>query len=232
MRLTGTVVRSSSTSLCWIARDTAMRWSMCGRQLAQERLVLGGADPAGVDGRDQVRPAVADLGEGQDRSGRDGLGAVHVGVDDVGPDLGQVRGERADGDRVVGIVDDEDRDRRALELAHGAAGRHGDDRHVVAARVDPGDERLEVLLGAPVRAGRDDLDDADPVAGQDRPLDGLETGVRGARGGHLTWSYVEPARAGWARRPRPTRTCRVRRRGGSRGGACPGRGRARHRRGP
>ena len=49
----------------------------------------------------------------------DRLGAVHVGVDDVGPDLGQVRGQGADGDRVVRLVDDEDGDAGALELAHG-----------------------------------------------------------------------------------------------------------------
>ena len=66
----------------------------------------------------------------------DGLGAVHVGVDDVRPDLGQVRRQRADGDRVVGLVDDEDRDAGALELADGAARRERDDRHVVARRVD------------------------------------------------------------------------------------------------
>ena len=50
-----------------------------------------------------------------------------------------------------------------LELAHGAAGRQGHDRHVVAGGVDPADERVQVLLGAAVRAGRQDLDDADPA---------------------------------------------------------------------
>ena len=33
----------------------------------------------------------------------DGLGAVHVGVDDVGADLGEVRRERPDRDRVVRV---------------------------------------------------------------------------------------------------------------------------------
>ena len=64
----------------------------------------------------------------------DGLGAVHVVVDDVGADLGEVGGQRADRDRVVGLVDDEDRDPGALELADGAPRRQRDDRDVVARR--------------------------------------------------------------------------------------------------
>ncbi len=51
--------------------------------------------------RDEVRPALAGLAEGDDRARRDGLGAVHVGVDDVGADLGEVGGQRADGDRII-----------------------------------------------------------------------------------------------------------------------------------
>ena len=55
---------------------------------------------------------MADLAERDDRPGPDRLGAVHVVVDDVGADLGQVRREGADRDRVVGLVDDEDGERR------------------------------------------------------------------------------------------------------------------------
>ena len=128
------VSRPSSTSLCSIARETAISWSNVRRQLAQRLPVLVGADAARVDGRHEVRPALAGLAEGEDRPGRDGLGAVHVGVDDVGADLGQVRGQRADRDRVVGLVDDEDRDAGALELADGAPRRERDDRDVVARR--------------------------------------------------------------------------------------------------
>ena len=100
-------------------------------------------------------------------------------------------------------------------------GRQRHDRDVVALVVDPGHERLEVLLGAAIGAGREDLDDADPAAGEHRSLDRLEAGVRWRRGGHLSWSFVGRGGAGSARRPRPTRTCRARRRAGSPAGACP-----------
>ena len=46
----------------------------------------------------------------------------------------EVRGERADRDRVVGLVDHEDIEPGALQLAHGAAGRERHDRDVVARR--------------------------------------------------------------------------------------------------
>ena len=75
-------------------------------QVAQRLAILLRADPAGVHGRDDVRLAMADLAEGDDRPGGDGLGPEHVGVDDVGADLGQVRGQGADGDGVVRLVDD------------------------------------------------------------------------------------------------------------------------------
>ena len=117
-----------------------------------------------MDRGDQVRPALARLAEGDDRACRDRLGAIHVGVDDVRADLGQVRGQGADRDRVVGVVDDQDGDAGPLQLAHGAARRQRDDRHVVARGIHPGDERVEVLLGAAVGAGREDLDDPDAAA--------------------------------------------------------------------
>ena len=145
-----------------MARETAISRSNCGVSSSRVAPVRLGADPARVDRRDEVRPALAGLAEGDDRAGRDGLGAVHVGVDDVRPDLGQVGGQGPDRDGVVRVVDDEDRDAGALELAHRAAGRQRHDRHVVAGGIHPGHEREEVLLGAAVGAGREDLDDADP----------------------------------------------------------------------
>ena len=104
------------------------------------------------------------LAQRHDRPGGHGLGPVHVGVDDVGADLGEVRGKGRDRDRVVGLVDDQDRDTGAQELAHGTPRRQRDDRDVVASRVDPGDQGVEVLLGAAVGAGGEDLDDADATA--------------------------------------------------------------------
>ena len=81
-----------------------------------------------------------------------------------------------------------------------------------------------MLLGAAVGAGREDLDDADRGR---RAAPGAATGSKqgsvGSGCGHLTGPFVGRAGAGWARRPRPTRTCRARRRAGSRAGACPGR---------
>ena len=93
-----------------------------------------------------------------------------------GADVGEVRGEGADGDRVVGLVDDEDRDAGPLELAHGAARRQRDDRDVVPLAVEPGHEVVEVLLGAAARAGGEHLDDADALARRAAP--GARTGSR------------------------------------------------------
>ena len=84
---------------------------------AQHVPVLLGPDPAGVDGRDDVRPSVADLAEGDRRARPDELGPVHVVVQDVGSGIDQVGGQRADGDRVVRLVDDEDVEARPLHLA-------------------------------------------------------------------------------------------------------------------
>ena len=88
-------------------------------ELAQDVLVRLVTDPARVDGAHQVRPAMADLGEREDGPGRDGLGPEHVGVDDVRANLGEMSGEGSDADRVIRLVDDEDRDPGALELADG-----------------------------------------------------------------------------------------------------------------
>ena len=61
-----------------------------------------------MDGRHDVRSTVAHLRESDRRSRPDQLGAVHVVMQDVGPDVDEMRGERADRDRIVGLVDDED----------------------------------------------------------------------------------------------------------------------------
>ena len=155
------------------------------RQLAQELAVLLGADAARVDGRDDVRPALADLGEGHRCAGADGLGPEHVVVDDLRALLGEVRGQRADGDRVVRLVDDEHREARLLELADGTPRGERHDRDVVAAVIHAGHERVQVLLRAAVGAGREDLDDADASAADERrALDDLEAGIRRGRGAH------------------------------------------------
>ena len=211
-------------SLASLAFETAMSWSNCGVSSSSACAVRLGPDAARMGGGDEVRPALAGLAEGDDRARRDGLGAVHVGVDDVGPDLGQVGRQGPDRDRVVGLLDDEDRDAGPLELADGAARRERDDRDVVARRVDPGHERVEVLLGAAVRAGREDLDDADPPrAGERRARRRASRhGIPGQRGAHAR-PFRPPDEQPLDRlvRRRPTRTCSPRRRGGSRAAASP-----------
>ena len=46
--------------------------------------------------------------KGDDRPGRDGLGAIHVRVDDIGPNLRQMGGKDPDGDGIVRLIDDQD----------------------------------------------------------------------------------------------------------------------------
>ena len=173
-----------------MARETAMSRSNVRGQVEQRLAIRLGADAARMGRGDEVRPALAGLAEGDDRPGRDGLGAVHVGVDDVGPDLGEVGGQGPDRDRVVRLIDDEDRDAGALELAHGTPRRQRDDRDVVAGRVDPGDQREQVLLGAAVRAGREDLDDADATAAGDAfgRSSGVEAAIPRHRCAHVSRS--------------------------------------------
>jgi hypothetical protein len=128
---------------------------------------------------------MADLAQGDDRAGRDGLRPVHVGVDDVRPDLGQVGRQGPDRDGVIRFIDDQDGEAGPLELAHGAARREGDDRHVVAAGVHPRDQSEEMFLGAAVGAGREDLDDPDAAAAaQHRAADGVEAGIERAGSAH------------------------------------------------
>ena len=86
----------SSAILRSIDFETAISWSISGRQLAERLAVLGGADPRRVDGRDDVRPRDGRRSpSASDRLRPDDVGAVHVGVDDVRPDVGEVGGQRA-----------------------------------------------------------------------------------------------------------------------------------------
>ena len=122
---------------------------------------------------------------------------------------------------------------RPLELAHGAPRRQRDDRDVVAGRIEPRHEREEVFLRAAVRARREHLDDPDAMpARQLRTLDRGEARVERERCAHLSRPAAGPARAGSARRRRPSRTCRARCRAGSRAGGRRRPGRARSGRGP
>ena len=93
-------------------------------------------------------------------------------MDHVGPDEPEMVDDCANGRTIVGLVDDGDIDPVALHLAHGAAGRQGDDRALVMRRVEPGHQAEHVLLGAAVGARGEDLNDADPFrAGHRNVLD-------------------------------------------------------------
>ncbi len=70
-------------------------------------------------------------------------------------------------------------------------GRQRHDRDVVAVRVHPGDEPVQVLLGAAVRAGREDLDDADPTC---RPSAPSGTVSRQGSGGSGAGAHQAPRR--------------------------------------
>ena len=197
MRLIGTVARPSSISFASLDFETAMSRSNCG--VSSSRVWRSAADRTRLEWavRDQVRAALASLAQRDHRARGDRLGAVHVGVDDVGADLREVSRQRADGDRVIRVLDDQHGDPRPLELADGAARRQRDDRHVVARRVEPGDQREEVLLGAAVGAGREDLDDADAApAGDVRPLERGQARIPGHRCAHVSRSFAGRAVAG------------------------------------
>src|SRR5262245_55864737 len=109
---------------------------------------------------------MAGFAEGDRGTGPDELGAIHVVVQDVGSHVDEVGGEGAGRDGVVGVIDDEDRETSTLQLADGTPRREGDDRDIEPGRVHPGDEPIQVFLGAAVRAGRQHLDDPDPLAGR------------------------------------------------------------------
>ena len=128
-----------------------------------------------------------DLREGHRGAGPDRLRPEHVVVDDVRPNLGQVGGQGAHGDRVVRLVDDQDVETGLLELAGGAARRERHDGHVVPFVVHPSDEGVEVLLGATIGPRREHLDDADaPAAQQGRTFHDLQARVEGTGGTHIS----------------------------------------------
>ena len=185
MRLTGTVVRCSSHELALDRPGDRDQPVHVRRQLAQvlrsscERIRLEWTVATRYGRRCPASPSAMTARVADD------LGPVHVGVDHVGAHLGQMGRQRADGDRIVRLVDDEDRDAGLLQLAHGTPRRQRHDRHVVARGVEPRDQRVEVLLGAAVGAGREHLDDPDPPAGgQRRTHDGLEARIEGRRRAH------------------------------------------------
>ena len=156
------------------------------RQFQQGLTICLGPDAAGMGRGDQVRAPLAGLAQRDDGARRDRLGAIHVGVDDVRPDFREMGCQGTHGDDVVRLIDDEDRDARLLELADGTAGRQGDDRHVVARGVHPGDQGIQVFLGAAVGPGREDLHDSDPsTTGQAGPLERCQARIPGQGGTHL-----------------------------------------------
>ena len=61
-----------------------------------------------MDGRHDVWPMVARCAEDDRRLRPDDVGAIHMGMDDIGSDVDEVGDERGDGDGVVRLVDDAD----------------------------------------------------------------------------------------------------------------------------
>ena len=135
------------------------------RQAPQLLLVLVGADARRVDRRDDPRPPVAGLAERDRRLRAHDLGAVHVVVDDVRADVGEVGGERRGRDRVVGLVDDRDVDARPARACGRAARATATRPRRRSASGPCRDTRLKTCSWAPpLVPGRHDLDDADALA--------------------------------------------------------------------
>ena len=211
-----------------------MSRSNCGVSSSSVAAIRLRADAARMDGRHEVRPTLAGLAEGDDRPGRDRLGAVHVGVDDVGPDLGQVGGQGPDRDRVVRLLDDEDRRRRRAgacaprcpPTATRPTRRSGTRSIRVTSenRCSWAPPFVPVARTSTTRIRR--------PRGELRAID-RASGRRSHGSGcaHVSRSCAGRASAGRARRPRPTRTCTTRCRAGSRAGARRPPGRARPSRG-
>ena len=82
-----------------------------------------------------------------------------------------------------------------LELADRAPGRKRDDARVVPRRVEPAHQPEHVLLGAAVRARREDLDDPDALAaGRTLAVDRRDAGVPAAGSAHQTATFVASRR--------------------------------------
>ncbi len=97
---------------------------------------------------------------GNGGAGPDHLGAEHVGVDEVDLVVAQPAGELADGELVIGRVDDVDRDTQRPQPLDGRAGGQREGAHVVSATIQSQQEPGVALLGAAVPAGRQQLEDA------------------------------------------------------------------------
>jgi len=131
-----------------------------------------------MHGGHDVRPTMPDLTERDGRARPDELGAIHVVVDHIRPDVDKMRREGTGGDRVVVLVDDQDVEPRTLQLADGTPRRQRHDRDIESTVVHPVDQAEDMLLRPAARSGREDLDDADPFAGDDRrSRHGLETRI-------------------------------------------------------
>ena len=200
-----------------------MSWSIVRRQLAQQLAILLGADPARVDRRDDVRPALAASPSAIAARVPTTLGPVHVGVDDVRAGCGQVRGQRA---RPRSSSSGSSMTVTAMPVPLRACGPRcrcdsETTRHVVAARVDPASAAPKRCSWAPpfVPVARISTTRTRGGPGSASRVDRLEAGIarRRERSSQPLASGGRAA-AGSARRPRPTRTCRARCRAGSRAG--------------
>ncbi len=131
-----------------------------------------------MDGRDDIWPAMPDLPERDRGPSPDELGTVHVGVEDVGADIDQVRGQGRDRGGIVRLVDDENVKPGALQFPDCAPRRERHDRYVEPALVESTDEAEHMLLRPAIRSCREQLDDADPIRRRRRrSADGLEAGI-------------------------------------------------------
>ena len=156
------------------------------RERREQRDVLGRADARRVDGgHDHRRP-------GRDRRARaEHLGAVHVGVDEIDLLAPQPGRELADGELVIGLVEDVDRDAQPLQALDRRAGREGEGADLVAGSVQAQEQPGVALLGAAVAAGRQQLEDPRPRMAPG-PMDPPMPRVRRAGDGALVVGRARP----------------------------------------
>ena len=121
-----------------------------------------------MDRADHPGAAVAGFRQGQRGARPDQLRPVHVVVDHLRAGVDEMGGEGAHRDGVVRLVDHEHRDAQAADRAQAAAVGEGDDADVVAAAIEPREQRVDVLLGAAVGAGGHHLDDPQRAAARQR----------------------------------------------------------------
>ena len=192
------------------------------REAAELVAVLDGADPRRVHRRHDVRPRATGPGERRappscrrSRRGTCGCGR-RPGARSArwAASVPTATASSGSSMTVVGIPA-----RCSLRTAEPL--ESDDDAHVVARPVDPGEQRVEVLLGAAVRAGGEHLRRRGPAGGRAGAGGSAvrQAGIVESVGPIVSFRFVGRGGAGSARRPRPTRTCRARRRAGSRAGA-------------